>query len=140
MLLQGGWKALADELKGKPVSNFEILYPSDDEAAYTFATLLKKALQEAGWAPKDVRPLKESDALKGKWGDIPGAPLAVRSGAWHGMALLSKTGVPIPAWEHDKESAIAALYVGLSVAQGIPDPRIPDNVIRIVIGQDQGSH
>jgi hypothetical protein len=140
MLLRGGWKALADELKGKPVSQFEILYAPEDEEAYSFATMLRRTLQEAGWTPLDVRPLKESDALEGKWGDIPGAPLATRSGAWWGMDLISKTGVPNPPWDHDKESAIAALMVGLGGGQGFPDPRMPENVIRIIIGQEQSGH
>jgi hypothetical protein len=140
MAMNGAWQTLIDELKGKPASKFEILYAPADEEAYTFAVVLEKTLKDSGWASLGTRSLKESDALEGKWGDIPGAPLATRSGAWYGMALISKTGIPNPPWEHDKESAIAALIVGLGGGQGVPDPRMPDNVIRIVIGQAQSGH
>jgi hypothetical protein len=137
-IIKGGGKAFAEELKGKPVSRFEILYAPEDEEAYTFGQLLQGMLVEAGWKPLDVRPLRESDALEGKWGDIPGAPLAVRAGAWYGLAVTSKTGFPNPPWEHDKESAAAALLVAITTlggGQGVPDPRLPNDMIRIIIGK-----
>jgi hypothetical protein len=135
-VILGSGKDIADKLKGKPVSRFEIVYAPEDEEAYYYALLLKNILVGAGWTFVDLRPLRESDALEGK-DDIPGAPLAMRAGAWYGLSLNSKTGIPAPPWNHDKESAIAALMVALGGGQGIPDPRLPDDLVRIVIGEKQ---
>jgi hypothetical protein len=51
------------------------------------------------------------------------------------MSLNSKTGIPVPPWEHVNDSAIAALMTALGGGQGITDPRLPDNMVRIVIGK-----
>jgi hypothetical protein len=127
-------KAIADGLKGKPVSRFEIVYTPEDEEAFNYALLLKGILVGAGWTFVDLRPLRESDALEGR-ADIPGAPLAMRAGAWAGLSLNSKTGIPMPPWNHAKESAIAALGMALGGYQGNTDPRLPNDIVRIVIGQ-----
>jgi hypothetical protein len=135
-VILGNGKEMADKLKGKPVSRFEIVYSPEDEEAYTYGALLKGILVGAGWTFVDLRPLRESDVLEGK-DNIPGAPLAVRAGAWYGLSLNSKTGIPSPPWDYVNESASAALMEAFGGGQGITDPRLPDNIVRIVIGQKQ---
>jgi hypothetical protein len=134
-----GAKGTSDELVGKPVSQFEILYPAEDEEAFTCAEMIRTMLLAHGWTLSDFRTLRESDALEGK-NNIPNAPLAVRAGAWFGMSLNTKTGIPVPPWEHVNDSAGAALMMALCCGQGIggqgiTDPRLPDNTVRIVIGK-----
>jgi hypothetical protein len=135
----GGGKGTSDELAGKPVSQFEILYPAEDEEAFTCAEMMRTMLVAHGWTLSDFRTLRETDALEGK-DNIPNAPLAVRAGAWFGMSVNTKTGIPVPPWEHVNDSAGAALMMALCCGQGIggqgiTDPRLPENLVRIVIGK-----
>ena len=135
-VILGDGKEMANKLKGKPVSRFEIVYSPEDEEAYTYGFLLKGILVGQGWTFADLRPLRENDALEGG-NNIPGAPLAVRSGAWYGLSVNTKTGIPFPSSSHVNESASAALMEAFGAGQGIADPRLPSDIIRIVIGQKQ---
>lgn len=133
-------KAISERLRGNAVSKFEILYPRDNEESYAFAFQLQGTLKEAGWTPTDIRPLTEDDVLKGgSWDKFPlSAPLATRAGVMTpgGIAIISKTSAPFPFVGHEKQSAVAAFmssFGGISAA----DPQLPDDLVRIVIGQKQ---
>jgi hypothetical protein len=129
----GREKDITDALRGKPVSKFEILYVSEDEEAFTLASVLHGILLSAGWTASDFRPLKESDALGGTL-NIPSVPLAVRSGAWWGMSINVKKASD-STLEHVNDSAAAALVMALGGGQIGTDPRLPDDIVRLVIGK-----
>src|ERR1700693_460182 len=129
---RGDEQKIVDELKGKAVSRFEILYTSDDEEAS--ALHLKAALVEAGWALQDVRPFRDTDVLEGN-DDIPFYPHPPfeLAGNWYAVSLSSKAGIPRPL--NNEKPAIVVLMVALGVPSVTGDPGLPDGVVRIVIGK-----
>lgn len=128
-------KEFKKSLQGKPTSKFEILYPREDEEAYTFALVLSEMLKSVGWTLAEIRPLEAGDALPGKW-DNPSAPLAVNSGAWWGMSLNVKS-CPYPPSAHVNDSPVCALLEALRGGQIFNDPRLPEGIVRIVLGEKQ---
>jgi vacuolar-type H+-ATPase subunit H len=134
------WKNLTvntDLLKGSAKAAFEILYVPNDEDGFTFSTLLAKMLGTSGWTFLGIRPLKDSDAVEGVW-NIPNAPLAFNAGAWYGISFNVKSPPPYPPFGHEKDCPVCALVSAIAGGFKITaDPRLPEGVVRIVVGQRQ---
>jgi hypothetical protein len=129
--------AVVKSLKGNATSEFEILFVRDDEKGFTFATVLSGILKTAGWRLSEIRPLRDPDALEGTW-HIPNAPLAVNAGAWWGISFNVKSPPPYPPFGHEKDCPVCALVAALPGGfQIVTDPRLPEGIVRIVIGQGQ---
>jgi hypothetical protein len=142
---------IVDALKGKATSRFEILYVRDDEDGYDLGRLLADILKEAGWTFVELRPLKDSDAVDGM--HVSGAPPAISAGVeatWglrneYNMVFVAKTLPPmfgpelgsIPAFRKRTDSAILALLLAVGSGNTVTDAKLPDDFIRIVIGQKQ---
>ena len=137
-------------LKGKPKADVEILFKPEDDEAYTFAGQIKARLTDtrpglgAGWTVSVFCPLRQSDALPNHPLNRPGVPLATKSGAWWGLGLVVKSA-PYPCFDHENDSPVCALQAALTASGvGAPsialDPRMPDNEIKIIIGQEQSGH
>jgi hypothetical protein len=126
--------AIALALKGKPVSKFEILYASEDDEAYMFAAVLHGILLGNGWTSSGFRPLEENDALRSREA-THNEPLDMRSSAsWGtGISINVKNLPPSPIFSHADDSATSALIMALGGGSVVTDPRLPDDVVRIVI-------
>jgi hypothetical protein len=145
-------KTFQDALQGKPKANVEILFKPEDEEAWSLAGQIKARLTDtrpglgADWTVSVFRPLKQSDALIDDQLNRPEVPLAIKSGAWYGLGLVVKSAtVCPPPWKAENESAACALQLALSksgVGGGkmTSDPRMPDSVIKIIIGQEESGH
>src|SRR5208337_4570820 len=91
-------KAFQGALKGRPKADVEILVKPEDEEAYMLGIQVRSRLTEsgsgAGWIVSTFRPLRESDVFPWEVNHV-GVPLALRSGAWHGLGLVVKSA-PYP--------------------------------------------
>src|ERR1039458_6393944 len=137
-------KKFQDALKGKPKADVEILFKPEDEEAYMLGAEIRARLTDirpdlgAGWTVSILRPLTESDTLSDKQLNHHGVPLALRSGAWHGLGLvvksLSVSHCP-PFWLADEnEPAVCALQnalmqSGAGGGQITFDPRMHQRIL-----------
>jgi hypothetical protein len=138
-----------EALKGKPKDDVEILFTPGDEEAYSLAAQIRARLTDprlgmgADWTVSVFRPLIESDALSGELNRSE-VPLATKAGAWWGLGLVVRWA-PYPPFGHENDSPVIALQSAL-MASGVRAPTIsvvptmPDNVIKIIIGQEQSGH
>lgn len=98
--------------------------------------MLTGILKNAGWTPLGTRTLKESDALGSNFSD-PSKPMSVNAGAWWGMSFEVRSS-PYPPFGHENDTPVVALLTALGGSGQIwNDPKIPDGVVRVVIGQKQ---
>jgi hypothetical protein len=142
-------KKFQDVLRGKPKADVEILFKPEDEEAWSLAIQIKARLTDvrlgtgAGWTVSTFRPLTKSDALPDAQLNRPEVPLAIKSGSWFGLGLVVRSA-PYPCFSHEIDSSVCALQSAL-MASGVGGgqitfARMPDNVIKIIIGQEESGH
>src|SRR5262249_43388508 len=79
-----------NELKGKPKTRVDVIYPKDDGESYDLANLIAGLLKSEGWTVLGPRPLLEDDVDPNVADKT--APLIVRAGVgWGGIAFIVKT-------------------------------------------------
>lgn len=136
-------EAFKAALKGKPKIQVELLYQAEDSDSFLLEVTIKHCLNAEGWTVLGPRPVKADDIPPGNIGsDYKNSPLIFRMGAAGvGMAITANrltTGEladPIQVLCQ----AITASRSGLGVTQtsagfiGSIDPRMPDDLIRLVI-------
>ena len=144
---QFDWVKFMGELKGKPKMRAELLYPEGDTEAFNLAQRIDWGLKFAGWEVIDFRPAREDDIPPGYasqgfiWPELKDAPITARMGANGGaLWLITKYAQPSDqAWRTN--NAFGALQFSLmkgGTGQGGAginwDPRLPDDVVEIVVG------
>ena len=137
------WEKFRNALIGMPKMRAELLYPSEDSEAYLFAEQIALGLRQAEWVVIDPRPARENDVpkLPDGWINITNAPITDRLGSSGGTVwLLTKAEQPDnQRWQTN--NALGALQNAFSISgmsetgAGVTiDLRLPDDLIRIVVG------
>lgn len=129
-------KKIGDFLKGNSTSGFEILYAPGESEAYTTALVLSGLLSSAGWKQTELRPIEDHDAVPGI--SNPNMPSEMNAGAsfnvgW-GMSINVRS-CPYPPFGHEKDCAACALWMALGGGVITIDPRLPPDLVRIVIAK-----
>lgn len=130
-------------LKESKKGTAEILYIDEDQEAFMFADVLAGTLESAGWKVTKVKSISANDPSH----ILPGfslpelrsakLPLLMRAGGTSGLTLI--TNGQDKAILFEEGTARHALRKGLMdshfIVSGMSDPRLPDDVVRVVIGK-----
>jgi len=123
-------------LKGKPTGHAILIYQRDDVEAYEFACKLYWVLTKAGWtatAPKPTEPSELQPSALVAGGALP--TIWPRSS---GVELVAKDIVePLGSTKTVCGVLTDAFFTAGLGGGAAPDDRLPDNVVRLVIGQRQ---
>lgn len=133
--------AFRQAIKGKPSRRVELLYQENDSDSYLLAEAVVGCLQAEGWNTIGPRPLREDDLVLS--GTNHNEPLIMRAGvSLSGVAFVTKN--PSAPELDDPVSVLVNAFcrarsrgpgVTTSLAFGCStDPRLPDDLIRFIIG------
>ncbi len=124
-------------LKDKPKGTAEILYKPGDDESWLFAVQINRWLgigsngDGLGWEVSEPRPITEADIIEPF--ETSAAPLATRAGGEFGLGIVVRF-LPDQLELMTGRSIIGALMRGIGAGVIHADPRMQDNVIRIVVG------
>lgn len=135
--------AFRANVKGKPKIRVELLYQADDADSYMFESAIKYCLKAEGWVVLGPRPVKEDDIPPGNVGpDDKNVPLIFRMGSMAGGMSYAASNIATSGFDSPIQvllSAITASRSGLGIKEtsagfiGSTDPRMPDDLVRLVI-------
>ena len=134
-------EALSQRLKGKPKATIDLWYAPNDTEAYFFAGQIYRALKGAEWKVSEPKPIP-ADAGEAELNN-PNAPPAARFsgvGSRSGLTILSSEPLVLTK---TPETPLAVLVDALGQAMSpagfvtSPDPKLPIDVIRVVIEPKQ---
>jgi hypothetical protein len=145
-------KVFLETLKLIPAAGpVEIVFKPNDDEVYGLAMQVNRWLglgengDGAGWKVSTVRPMNDSDAIHPEPASMP---LPLKSGAWHGVALMVRelpqpTAATMYIWPFIKPSdtdppvlvlQLALQRAGVSVPQIWGIKSLSEGTIRIIIG------
>jgi hypothetical protein len=134
-------KIFLEDLKGKPKAKVEILYKPGDDEAWGLALQIGWGLSGAGWEVVEPRPLTEADIPEGPM-NKPTVPLTSRPSVIlnPGLVLVANRIPENPFGDEGKNNPALALNLALMKAgagggQINLDPKLPDGLIKVIIGQ-----
>lgn len=134
---------LSDFIKGKPVGAAEVIYVPEDDEALSLAITVDGQLRFSGWRiTREPSPINPSDPthILSRYSDeemkgMPPLPLAIRAGARKGILTVAHAPGAGPFKEGTPARVLFEGFNGVHfAAQWEPDPRLPSDALRIVIG------
>jgi hypothetical protein len=126
----------SEALRGKPSGHAILIYQRDDGESYEFASKLFQVLTAAGWTATVPKPTEPSNLLPSAL--VAGGGLPTIWPRSSGVEIVAKDiAEPLGSTKTLCGVLMEAFFAAGFGGAAAPDGSLPDNVVRLVIGQRQ---